>query len=92
MPKLTEGINPATWMLEISTVSAEERMDLDFADTFADSEANTYIPFPGSLPMPHCPTCILSGSWKAVLRDMHDGTARAWGPGCHHISFLQYGL
>ena len=43
VPKLTEGINPATWMLEVSTVSAEERMDLDFADTFADSEANSYV-------------------------------------------------
>ena len=41
VPKLTEGINPATWMLEISTLTAEERIGLDFADAFADSEANT---------------------------------------------------
>lgn len=40
VPRLTEGINPATWMLEISTVAAEERLGLDFADVFADSEAN----------------------------------------------------
>ncbi len=40
VPRLIEGINPATWMLEVSTVSSEERMGLDFADSFADSEAN----------------------------------------------------
>ena len=40
VPRVSEGINPATWMLEISTVAAEERLGLDFADVFASSEAN----------------------------------------------------
>ncbi len=38
VPKLREGINPATWMLEISTGAQEQRLGLDFADAFADSE------------------------------------------------------
>ena len=42
VPKLVEGINPATWMLEVSALAAEERMGVDFADVFADSEANAY--------------------------------------------------
>ena len=38
VPKLQEGISPATWMLDISTVSAEERLGRDFADIFNESE------------------------------------------------------
>ena len=36
--KLQEGISPATWMLDISTVSAEERLGRDFADIYDESE------------------------------------------------------
>ena len=38
VPKLKEGINPATWMLEISTNAQEQRLGMDFADSFAESE------------------------------------------------------
>ena len=38
VPKLQGGINPATWMLEISTVSAEERLGQDFSDIYAQSD------------------------------------------------------
>ncbi len=36
--KLQQGINPATWMLEVSTVSAEERLGRDFADIYLESD------------------------------------------------------
>jgi len=29
--------DPATWMLDISTISAEQRIGVDLADSFADS-------------------------------------------------------
>ena len=38
VPKLQEGINPATWMLEISTVSAEERLGRDFSEIYNESD------------------------------------------------------
>ncbi|KAK9811201.1 hypothetical protein WJX73_009709 [Symbiochloris irregularis] len=38
VPKIHEGINPATWMLEISTVSAEAWMQRDLAEAYRDSQ------------------------------------------------------
>lgn len=38
MPKLRAGINPATWMLEISTPAAEQRLNLDFAEAYRNSK------------------------------------------------------
>lgn len=38
VPKLKEGYNPATWMLEISNPAAAEKMGVDFADVFKQSE------------------------------------------------------
>ncbi|KAK9836509.1 hypothetical protein WJX74_001987 [Apatococcus lobatus] len=38
VPKLQAGISPATWMLDISTVSAEERLGRDFADVYCESD------------------------------------------------------
>ncbi|CAL9065698.1 unnamed protein product [Musa banksii] len=37
VPKITEGYNPATWMLEISSPSVETSMNLDFAEVYARS-------------------------------------------------------
>ena len=42
VPNLQKGISPATWMLDISTVSAEERLGRDFADIFYESELFGY--------------------------------------------------
>uniref|UniRef100_M8AXT3 Pleiotropic drug resistance protein 5 n=1 Tax=Aegilops tauschii TaxID=37682 RepID=M8AXT3_AEGTA len=36
--KITEGYNPATWMLEVSSPSAEARLNINFADIYADSD------------------------------------------------------
>ena len=38
VPKIEEGINPATWMLEVSTPGAEARTGADFAASYKDSE------------------------------------------------------
>ncbi|CAN6183585.1 unnamed protein product [Urochloa humidicola] len=37
VPKITEGYNPATWMLEVSSPIAEARMNVDFAEIYANS-------------------------------------------------------
>ncbi|VAI12357.1 unnamed protein product [Triticum turgidum subsp. durum] len=36
--KITEGYNPATWMLEVSSPSAEARLNINFADIYANSD------------------------------------------------------
>ncbi|BBN19277.1 ATP-binding cassette, subfamily G (WHITE), member 2, PDR [Marchantia polymorpha subsp. ruderalis] len=36
-PKIKEGYNPATWMLEVSSVSVENRLAVDFADIYSKS-------------------------------------------------------
>ena len=38
VPKIKDGYNPATWMLEISTPSVEARLDVDFAEIYANSD------------------------------------------------------
>lgn len=42
IPKLRAGVNPATWMLEISTPAAEQRLKLDFAEAYRTSELYRY--------------------------------------------------
>lgn len=37
VPKITEGYNPATWMLEVSSPLAEAHLDVDFAEIYANS-------------------------------------------------------
>lgn len=38
VPKIKEGYNPATWMLEVSTSGAETQLNVDFAEIFANSD------------------------------------------------------
>ncbi|KAL9150125.1 hypothetical protein ABFS82_12G149200 [Erythranthe guttata] len=37
VPKIDHGYNPATWMLDVSTPSAESQLGVDFADIYANS-------------------------------------------------------
>uniref|UniRef100_A0A0E0JZ33 ABC transporter domain-containing protein n=1 Tax=Oryza punctata TaxID=4537 RepID=A0A0E0JZ33_ORYPU len=37
VPSIIEGYNPATWMLEVSSTLAEARMNIDFAEIYANS-------------------------------------------------------
>eukprot|EP00253_Pinus_taeda_P008043 PITA_08043 len=37
VPKITPGINPATWMLDVTSVSAETRLGVDFSEIYRNS-------------------------------------------------------
>lgn len=37
VPKIKEGYNPATWMLDVSTSAMETQLDVDFAEIYANS-------------------------------------------------------
>ena len=38
VPKIQEGYNPATWMLDISTLSSEKQMGVDLAQVYEGSQ------------------------------------------------------
>ena len=38
MPGLEEGLNPATWMLQVSTPGMEATIGVDFAQIYRDSD------------------------------------------------------
>ncbi|KAG5533077.1 hypothetical protein RHGRI_027343 [Rhododendron griersonianum] len=38
VPKIIEGSNPATWMLEITSSAVEAQLDVDFGEIFANSD------------------------------------------------------
>ncbi|KAE8709742.1 hypothetical protein F3Y22_tig00110328pilonHSYRG00302 [Hibiscus syriacus] len=38
VPKIKEGYNPATWMLEISSTAVTAQLDVDFSEIYAKSE------------------------------------------------------
>ncbi|GLJ18676.1 hypothetical protein SUGI_0333120 [Cryptomeria japonica] len=57
IPKITQGYNPATWMLESSSIGVEMRLGVDFADIYRNSSLyqqnqalikELSIPAPGS--------------------------------------------
>ncbi|KAF7152276.1 hypothetical protein RHSIM_Rhsim01G0207000 [Rhododendron simsii] len=37
VPKIKDGYNPATWMLDVSSTAVEAQLDVDFADIYANS-------------------------------------------------------
>lgn len=38
VPKIKDGYNPATWMLEVTTAGHEEALGVSFADIYKNSE------------------------------------------------------
>lgn len=42
---LRKGINPATWMLEVSTLNKEHELGVDFADIYRRSDLYKCAPF-----------------------------------------------
>lgn len=38
VPKINEGYNPATWMLDVTATSVEAQLDVDFAEIYANSD------------------------------------------------------
>ncbi|PON60435.1 AAA+ ATPase domain containing protein [Trema orientale] len=43
IPKIPSGYNPATWMLEVTTPAAEEKIGEDFANIYKNSEQFRYV-------------------------------------------------
>ncbi len=50
VPRLSEGLNPATWMLQISTPGMERSMGVDYAQIYKDSTTFRFE-FPNSKPL-----------------------------------------
>ena len=46
MPDLEKGLNPATWMLQISSTGMESSLGLDFADVYRESALFKCVPMP----------------------------------------------
>ncbi len=42
VPRIQEGINPATWMLEVTRPAEERRLGLDFAEVYQQSDLFRY--------------------------------------------------
>lgn len=38
VPPIRPGLNPATWVLDVTTPTAEQRLGVDFADLYARSD------------------------------------------------------
>ena len=38
VPRVQEGINPATWMLEVTRPAEEKRLAIDFAQVYTESD------------------------------------------------------
>jgi hypothetical protein len=37
VPKIKDGYNPATWMLEVTAPTVEDQLDVDFAEIYVNS-------------------------------------------------------
>ncbi len=37
VPKIKDGINPSTWMLEVTNQASEQKLDVNFADIYTKS-------------------------------------------------------
>lgn len=82
VPKITPGYNPATWMLEASSVGSENLLGVDFADIYSKSSLhkrnkemieNLKKPVPGSEDI-HFRTKYSQSFWvqtKACLWKQH---------------------
>ena len=40
--KITDGYNPATWMLEVTSTEQERQLGVDFADVYQKSDLYQY--------------------------------------------------
>ncbi|KAL2940233.1 ABC transporter G family member 42 [Bienertia sinuspersici] len=59
--KIKEKYNPATWMLEVSSISAEVRLDMDFAEYYKSSSLY-HVPPPGAKDL-YFPTQFAQSTW-----------------------------
>ena len=63
VPPIKEGLNPATWMLEVSTPGAEQRTGVDFAEVYKGSEFARY-----TIPPRDVNNMVFEAGPKAVRR------------------------
>ncbi|MBA0596224.1 hypothetical protein Gorai_013054, partial [Gossypium raimondii] len=83
VPKIKEGYNPATWMLEISSTAVEAQLDVDFSEIYSKSELyrkneelikDLSTPVPGTKDL-HFPTTYSQGFFtqcKACFWKQHN--------------------
>ena len=43
VPRLTEGLNPATWMLQVSTPGMEANIGVNFSEIYKQSQLFQYV-------------------------------------------------
>lgn len=56
VPRIAEGLNPATWMLEVTTPGMEDKLGISFAEQYANShlaKSVLYLPPPSTPTRPH---------------------------------------
>lgn len=63
VPRIQEGINPATWMLEVTRPAEERRLGIDFAQEYAASGLFRQAPSSALL-------CLLSCLMLSLLQMM----------------------
>ncbi|CAL8161741.1 unnamed protein product [Prunus armeniaca] len=56
VPKIKEGYNPATWMLDVSSAAVEAQNNIDFAEVYANSELYSFIV--------QCKACFWKQHWS----------------------------
>ena len=44
VPKIQKGVNPATWMLDVTSPAVEERLGIDFSQHYASSDLARQAP------------------------------------------------
>lgn len=83
---LPGGLNPATWMLDISTVSAETKLGHDFADVYAASDlsaradqmaADLAVPGQGEQPLAFAQQ-YARGHWEQFVVLLHRNACQYW--------------
>ncbi|CAM6086376.1 unnamed protein product [Calypogeia fissa] len=97
VPHIREGVNPAAWMLEISTPGMEEKLGFDFADLYLNSDVykrtralveELGIPPPGTADLSF-PTLYAQPMWKQFTSCLWKQHWTYWrSPGYNLMRFL----
>lgn len=75
VPRIEEGLNPATWMLEVTTPGMEDKLGISFAEQYANSHLAKSVthsraqalltsrPDIASLMTMFCPWVLICSKW-----------------------------
>ena len=68
MPALEVGLNPATWMLQVSTPGMESAIGVDFGQIYRDSSLYEYVTSPLFAARQHTPCSqhLCLGVWLTI--------------------------